>query len=169
MTTSLQPLSDIERKLLAAGFSEHRDHPGRPYAEVIYRTGIHPVVLSRPWDFDLHSDGDNLRWTRPKNRAPMLLPMDPALRSWFPEWWSHFVAYDVRSIHRLIKGFGTACHIYNLGPRSLRHTFIWRLAQVYPPDEVARKAGCTVWIAINYARMARTETDQGIASGRLPE
>jgi len=95
--------------------------------------------------------------------------MEPALRAWFPDWWGNYRAYDVRHIHRLIKQFGEACHIHLLGPRALRHTYIWRLAQVFPPDEVARKSGCTVEVALEYARMARTETDRGIAAGILPE
>jgi len=168
MTTSKQPLSDVERRLLVDGFDRLKDHPGRALAEIIYRTGIHPIALSEPDRFNLHSDGENLRWTRPKNRASMSVPLDPILKSWFAEWWKAYRAYDVRHIHRLIKRFGEACHIHGLGPRPLRHTFLWRMAQVYPPDEVARKGGCTVQVAIEYARMARTDTDEGIASGRLP-
>jgi hypothetical protein len=170
VTTSVQPLSSQERKLLVDGFQRLKNHPGRAYAELIYRTGIHPVAISQPLRFDLHSDGANLRWIRPKNRAKMELALEPALRLWFDGWFHDYEPCTREHIYRLIRQFGNECHIHGLGPRALRHTFLRRLTEAgFAPDEVARMGGCTVRIAIEYARMVRSETNEAIAAGQLPE
>jgi integrase len=160
-------LTDIERQLLVSGFLKWSDHPGARFAELIYRAGMHPCVFSEPERWNLHSDGKNLMWKRPKNWSPMQVPMAEELKLWFEGWWAAYQQRPVtrQTVHQAIRSFGVACGIQGLSPRGLRHTYIFRLASKLPIDEVCRYSGTTVKVAVSYSRMANSKNDDVVSRG----
>lgn len=167
MTTSTQPLSEEERRLFNEALVLYRDHPGRPLAETIYRTGIHPAGLSDPY-WKLHSDGSSLMWTRPKNHRAMRVELEPGMAEWFLPWLQSYQWLPVREVNRRVARFGRAAGIRGLCPRALRHTFGRRCAEAgMSPDEIAEKMGCTVEQAVDYCRQAHSRAG-GILRQGLP-
>lgn len=170
MTDSVHVLTERERLKISEAFSTWPPSRATRFSELIYRSGMHPVVLAEPETWGLHTEGEFLLWIRPKNRKPIPLPMEPELKPWFSDWWDSYKARPVarEQIWSNIRDFGRQVGVRGLSPRGLRHTFLFRLAASgLPIDRVAFYGGCTITQAAGYIRMADPKWDQFISSGSL--
>lgn len=79
MRSSTPCFTVAEQRLLLNGDLEGQDGLGRCLMRLSLSTGIHPIVWSRPQDYQVTITPEYYGWSRAKNKKPILNAWSPAM------------------------------------------------------------------------------------------
>ena len=149
------------------GYYEGLD-PAR-VVQFFLNTGAHPSVLADPARSGLEVEAKRyVTWKRPKTKRVMRVPIGPELVPWMTEFIQALPVRSEKTYNRLVQEVGNHAGVPGTTPRTLRHTFLRLLAdKTRDIDDVMRFGGCSLKVAVGYARTTDSERDQPILEGGL--
>jgi len=156
---STEPLSPEDETIVREWSAAHAldaDPGTRRQARTIallFRTGMHPVVLALPVEFRLRYSYPPrvLSWNRPKTLRPIRCPLKESELPWLEDFLKTLTPLDPSRIRQIVHEGGAKMGMPELTPRALRHDLAARLAE-RNVNAARELTGTTLRVLIGYAQ-----------------